>query len=94
MRPDGERVFPSFDIEFRASAPIRQFQLVQTSLEIIEMKLVVTRELTLGEENTLKETVNTALGYTFNLPITYVDDIPRDASGKFRDIYSELAGAG
>ena len=86
-------MFPDLYGEFALIAPVRQFQLVQTSLEVIEMKLVVTRPLTPDEESTLKHSINRSFGYPFELPITYVDDIPRDASGKFRDIYSEVPGA-
>ena len=93
VRPTGERVFPDLYREFGAIAPVRQFQLVQTSLDVIEMKLVVTRPLTPNEETALKDSINASFGYAFELPITYADDIPRDASGKFRDIRSEVPGA-
>ena len=93
VRPTGERIFPGLYQEFGAIQPVRQYQLVQTSLDVIEMKLVVTRPLTPGEESALKGAINANLGYPFDLPITYVDDIPRDASGKFRDIRSEVPGA-
>ena len=92
-RPATERVFPDLYREFGAIAPVRQFQLVQTSLDVIEMKLVVTRPLTPNEETALKDSINASFGYAFELPITYADDIPRDASGKFRDIRSEVPGA-
>jgi len=94
VRPTGERVFPDLYREFSAVAPVRQHQLVQTSLEIIEMKLAVTRPLSPEEESALKDSIHTSLGYSFQLPITYVDAIPREPSGKFRDIRSEVAGAG
>ena len=93
VRPSGERVFPDLHREFAPIAPVRQFQLVQTSLDIIEIKLIVTRPLTPDEETTLKDSINQSFGYPFELPIAYVDDIPRDASGKFRDIRSEVSGA-
>ena len=87
-------MFPGLYSEFGAIKPVRQYQLVQTSLEVVEMKLVVTRPLTPDEETTLKHSINRSFGYPFELPITYVDEIPRDASGKFRDIRSEVPGAG
>ena len=93
VRPTGERVFPDLYREFGAIAPVRQFQLVQTALDVIETKLVVSRPLTPDEETALKDSINASFGYAFELPITYVDDIPRDASGKFRDIRSEVPGA-
>ncbi len=94
VRPTGERVFPDLYGEFAALAPIRQYQLVQTSLDVIEMKLVVTRTLSEAELSGLRTSINRSLGHAFDLPLAYVDDIPRDASGKFRDIHSEVPGAG
>ena len=93
VRPTGERVFPTLSREISAIAPVRQFQCVQTTLEMIEMKLVVTRPLTPDEGRALKDAVHHSFGYPFEVSIAYVDDIPRDPSGKFRDIYSEVAGA-
>ncbi len=93
VRPTGEKVFPTVSHAFDAIEPVRQFQLVQTTLDVIEMKLVVTRPLTPDEETALRDSINASFGYAFELPITYVDDIPRDASGKFRDIRSEVPGA-
>ena len=94
MRPTGERVFPELYAEFGTIKPVRQYQMVQTSLDVIEIKLVVTRPLAPEEATGLKAAIVESLGYPFELPITYVDDIPRDASGKFRDIRSEVPGAG
>ncbi len=94
VRPTGERLFPGLYAEFGAIPPVRQYQLVQTSLDVIEMKLVVTRALTAEEESTLRDSIRRGLGHAFELPITYVDDIPRDPSGKYRDVRSELPEAG
>ena len=79
--------------EFNAIELMPYFLLVQTSLDIIEMKLVVTRPLTPDEETTLKDPVNASFSYPFVLLIAYVDEIPRDASGKFHNIYSEVLDA-
>ena len=58
------------------------------------MKLVVTRPLTADEESTLQDSIRRSFGHCFELPIAYVEEIPRDPSGKFRDIHSEVPEAG
>ena len=93
VRLTGERVFPTLSREISAIAPVRQFHIVQTSLDVVEMKLVVSRPLTPDEKRALEDSVHQSFGYPFEVLITCVDDIPRDASGKFRDIRSEVPGA-
>ncbi len=63
-------------------APIRQFQLVQTGLEHIEVRLVATREVTPAEEAKLAAVVRDRLGHPFALSFTYHDQIPRSPGGK------------
>ena len=90
VRPTGEKVFPELYREFVKVPAIRQFQLTQKTLEQIEMKLAVARPLTPDEQSEIRNLVNEQLGYPFELPIVYVDEIPREASGKYQDYRSEL----
>ena len=89
--PDGTSHWPllSYD-KFIEIAPIKQFQFVQKTLQVIEIKLVVERPLSAGEEEQLKNLVNSRLGHNFDLRISYHDYIPRSASGKFEDFRSEI----
>jgi len=90
--PSGQRFWPFlggrtlYDI-----APLNQYQLVQKSTELIEVRLVVGRALTDGEEERLREAILSRLGHPFELRFAYHDRIPRSAGGKYEDFRSEIA---
>ncbi len=87
--PSGERFWPRFYSDDLATiAPVRQAQLVQRSVHEIEVRLVVGRDLTGDEEERLRKVILEYLGHPFTLRFTYVDEIPRSASGKFEDFLS------
>ncbi len=94
VMPSGEERWPllsSADIRaLLATAPIRQYQFVQKSAEAIELRLAVERELTPAEENGLRRWVREKFGHPFEVAITYHDEIPRTAAGKFQDFISEV----
>ncbi len=87
--PSGEQTWPRFHgSRLGKIAPVRQAQLIQRSLEEIQVNLVVTRPVTTAEEDRLRETIREGLGYRFALSFVYVDEIPRAASGKFEEFLS------
>ncbi|MFQ5617713.1 MAG: phenylacetate--CoA ligase family protein [Rhodospirillales bacterium] len=89
--PNGDQLWPSFPSElFLAIAPVRQFQLVQRRLDEIEVRLAVEGTLSGEQEERLREALDTRLGHPFNYRFTYVDEIPRSASGKYEDFRVEL----
>jgi phenylacetate-CoA ligase len=89
--PSGERHWPLIGGRgLTDAAPIRQFQLVQTSLEHVEVRLVVHREVTTEEEASVKDVIRDRLRHPFDLTVTYHDEIPRGPGGKFEDFRSEL----
>jgi phenylacetate-CoA ligase len=90
--PTGERYWPVLGgRSLTAVAPIRQYQIVQTSVEQVTARLVVPRKLTGEEEAKIKEIICDRLGYPFDLTLTYHDEIPRGPGGKFEDFLSEIA---
>ncbi len=90
--PSGDKMWPvPLTAEYTAIAPVTQFQMVQRSVETIEMRLVTKRPLTSDEEGRLRTVVQKHLGHPFEIEFTYHDDIPRGASGKFEDFRSELS---
>ena len=90
--PNGERIWPLTGIlDYLEITPVRQFRIVQKSLEDIEVMLVPSRPVTREEEERMREITNRKLGYPFNIRFTYLDEIPRDPSGKFEDFRSEVA---
>ena len=89
--PNGERYWPSMTAgRYAAIAPIRQTQMVQKSLELIEVKLVTDRPLTAEEERRLRELIHTRIRHPFQITFTYHDEIPRGPGGKYEDFKSEI----
>ena len=89
--PDGETRWPLVGSDnYRHIAPVSQFQLIQHALDQIEVKLVIARKLTPKEMQALTEMMHNALAYPFKLTFTYVESIPRSASGKHEDFISKV----
>jgi phenylacetate-CoA ligase len=90
----GKRYWPTFGSAGLAGlAPVLRQQLVQTSLEAIEVRLVTARPLTAGEETRLREHIHSKLPAPFDIRFSYHDDLPRSAGGKFEDFVSRVAMA-
>lgn len=89
--PSGEKRFPETRMILMPIAPeIRQFQLLQKTLESIEMRLVVSSPLTKTTESRIAHELNEKFGYPFEYRFVYVEDIPRAANGKFEEFKSEV----
>ncbi len=67
-----------------------QHQVVQRSLEDLEVRLVVRRPLTPLEETTIGRSLCANLGYDFRVAFQYFEQIPRATSGKFYEFLSEI----
>lgn len=89
--PTGDQRWPPTRYsEFVKVAPIRQFQLIQKTLERIEARFVVERALTVEEEAQVVGIIRQKLGYPFEVALTYSAELPRSPSGKFEEFISEL----
>jgi phenylacetate-CoA ligase len=94
--PTGEQRWPSFGDPdtYREPLgdlpPVRQFQVIQRTVDTLEVKLVTPRPLRRDEEDRMRKYLHAALGYPFALSFTYVAEIPRSAGGKYEDFRSEL----
>jgi phenylacetate-CoA ligase len=90
--PGGKQHWPSFPEESWGDiAPIRQLQLVQKSLENIEVRLVADRTLTDVEEGQFVKVMQEKLGHPFSITLQYMDKIERSANNKYEDFISELS---
>jgi phenylacetate-CoA ligase len=91
--PSGIRRFPLLGMTKKLGdiPAIVQFQIVQTTAEDIEARLVARRPLTPAEETRLRELLIANLGHAFRVNCTYHEQIPRSRGGKFFDFLSELA---
>ena len=90
--PDGRTQWPVMGVKkFDTIAPIKQFQLVQKTVNDILLRLVPARELTSKEEDKLRLHIQKSLGHPFNIQLQYEKELMRsDVNGKFEDFKSEL----
>lgn len=87
IKPDGSRHWPLTNFKnFHEIAPIQQYQMIQESLERIEVRFVAERAVTADEEEKFKKTIQQALGFNFEMTFTYFDkQIPLPSNGKFEE---------
>jgi len=89
--PNGQRRWPQFGwSKFRELAPVLQHQLVQKSLEEIEVRFVVERALYLEEEKALRSHLQEKLGHPFRIEFRYPREIPRGPTWKYEEFISEV----
>jgi phenylacetate-CoA ligase len=89
--PTGERRYSYFGARrFGDIDALIQYQVVQTTLERIEIRAVLRRPVTAEEADMLRNLVRSGLGYPFEVEIVPVDAIPRNESGKYEDFRSEV----
>jgi len=63
-------------------------QIVQKSLATVETKLVTAAPLTADQRTAFIDAVQKALGYPFEIEISYHTALPRSAGGKYEDFIS------
>ena len=69
---------------------MKEFQLVQLSLEKMELRLVVSGNLTRGEWDILEEVMRRSFEGYLEWSIVIVDSLPRTPAGKLRQFVSEI----
>jgi phenylacetate-CoA ligase len=89
--PTGERFWPIFGTRtFRDISPaIRQYQVIQTALDRLEVRLVTDVALSVDIEQKLRELVVRTVGYPLGIDFTYPGEI-RVAAGKHEEFRSEI----
>lgn len=91
--PDGRSQWPSIGIvnyTDAAGVTIRQAQVVQHTLEQVELRLVTASPLSKTQESAVVEVLREALGYPFEVKVSYPEVISRSSSGKYEDFLSML----
>ncbi len=83
--PDGTTRWPVVGLlPYREIAPVRQFQIIQHSLQEVEVRLATDRAITAAEESQLAAKLIAVLGHPFKLRFNYFDtELPRNPNGKF-----------
>lgn len=93
VMPSGQRYWPVITPDELPDnlPPFFQYQLVQRSLEEIELNVVGPGPgYTEEEQITVERCFQKALGYPFKITIRRVSEIPRSATGKFEDFISHV----
>jgi phenylacetate-CoA ligase len=92
--PSGERIMPNLSTgPLLNDLPIKHFQLVQKSTELVEARLVVGRPLTGAEEVALADYFNKGWRHEFNFTFVYPNEITRGANGKYEVFRCEVTTA-
>jgi phenylacetate-CoA ligase len=90
--PNGNQVWPNFGWEdIYVNDSVKRFQVIQKTLEKIEVRLVCRSPLNGGDEDLIRQRLRKTLEYPFEIDITYHETLERSRSGKFEDFKSELA---
>ena len=92
LLPDGRRYWPRLGLRrFGELAPIKQFQVVQQSLEQLQVKVLVPRALSASERDAIVLAVKTAVGHSFAIELTeFTQAWALSGSGKFEEFVSLL----
>ena len=91
--PDGRQHWPLVGFQqYRAVAPVLQYQLIQKSLTHIEVRLVLEQALSPNQQAALSGVIQSSLGYPFTLNFVFFEHaIPRSKGGKFEEFVCEIA---
>lgn len=92
LMPDGSRHWPLVGFaRFRDVAPVTQYQMIQTSRDEIEVRLVVETPLNANQVEDLSNVIREALGHPFTLRfVTFEGRIPAGPRGKFEEFVSRV----
>ncbi|HYD56313.1 MAG TPA: hypothetical protein VEB41_05355, partial [Burkholderiales bacterium] len=84
--PDGRTFFPAMAADVWLDiAPLRQFRLVQGSLDCLTLHYAMDRELTAYERSALAAEIGGRFGYPYRFEFVRVDSLPREPGEKFED---------
>lgn len=89
VTPDG-RQLGRLDFLFKDSDQVQEAQLIQEDPGRLIMKVVKRTGYTADDEQQLMRVTRHYLGEAIEVDIQYVDQIPREANGKFRQIVSRV----
>ncbi|HDZ21306.1 hypothetical protein LCGC14_0181350 [marine sediment metagenome] len=89
ITPDGRQA-GRLDFLFKDSPGIEEAQLIQSELKSVTIKIVKNDKYHAKDEEKLLADLKTYLGPVIRFDLEYVDEIPRTANGKFRQIVSTL----
>jgi phenylacetate-CoA ligase len=91
VMPSGRCKWPAlYGVIFELGLPIRQFRIVQHSLEQVEAMLVTERALATEEEERVRAALRRALYEEARVTISYHQAIPAGPGGKYEEFLSKI----
>jgi phenylacetate-CoA ligase len=87
ITPDG-RYLGRLDFLFKDSKNIEEAQLVQEDISSITVRIVKSTKYNINDEKLLIKDLRKYLGDEIIIHLDYIDSIPRETNGKFRQIIS------
>lgn len=95
IRPDGRVISPSILTHpFKPIHGLIKSQLIQDRIDHVTIKLVIADSFSTAQREALLAALRERLGESMELEIRVVDDIPREASGKYRWVISRIERPG
>ncbi len=92
VMPSGARRFPTgWFRDFSKIDGLVQFQIVQKGLTALEVRLITRPPFAPADEDKIRKILQHHLGQEFAVAVSYHDEIPRAASGKYFEFVSEIA---
>lgn len=89
VTPDG-RFIGRLDHVFKEQLDIAEAQIVQQDPSAIEVRIVPRASFDRRAEDALRKEIRSRLGDEIAIALTLVDEIPREANGKFRAVKSAV----
>ena len=91
---DGRRYWPVFGTRaLMDAAPLAQYQFVQKTHDLVEVRVVANPPLTAAQEAVFCARVLSMLPPGMSLRVVHCESIARGASGKYEEFLSELSAA-
>jgi phenylacetate-CoA ligase len=89
LTPDGRRV-GRLDHIFKDQLDVAEAQILQEDVGSIEVRIVPRPSFDTFAEERLRKEIRSRLGELIRIEVRIVDEIPREANGKFRAVKSEV----
>jgi len=87
--PNGKHFWPIIHHdEIMNAAPIKQFRIIQRSIDTIVFEIVAREPLTHTQEQLLVTLIQSHLSFPFDVHLKYKQEITRNAAGKFEEFMS------
>lgn len=89
--PSGKRIRLALVDQFKEFPMVRQYQVIQRTLQEIEARLLVDASFSAEAENRLRTGLQGLMGHPFHISFVYFSgDLPRGPGGKFEEFVSRL----